>query len=902
MSRAGRCVAALLLLAAGCGPVRPPAAAPSGPSALWPAPAADPVPAPRDLVLVVPGAGGSQRDLSIAVTATEARPATAGFQVRAWLQQRDLQPSQIARQRRAVTDLMHWEVDGDGARIRLRAVVQSPEQARQPAVTERLVVEADLDPAAGPPTGITRIHSQPPWRRTDLPLPGRLAAGPATVAHEIQSGSGPVQRHERVVTAWLSREPQAVPGGPWSRSGDGRIAIGMDGTIEAVLADRPTDAGEGPHARRLLAAPVPGRFAGIALDYEGPAAVPVPVRLVVHLRSGGRWSAASVPLAAGARRVWLPASAFSDGSAVLRDLDGVGIGLTSGHGAGLVRMRIVAIEPWRAVPAAPAELTVAADPATTRVRNGVATIGPGLFGVHAVGPTPAASAAALRGLGIGSVRVIEHTGFAPLTGPPGRDGARSTVDAVGCDPADTVDCWAHGLLSFPPWGSGTTAFIARMRAFGESVGRHGPAAGVTRWEVFNEPFMWARHINLPDGRLRDPTQHGYLPMGLSAQVYIDSFRAAADGARGSGIRLGGPSSAELAADDWRHLEGFVLPIVRGAGDDLAFVAEHHYQGDPRAFAAQFAVLQAAVAPFRRTPLEVWNTECNDLEDRPGRLDTPEQVERAQVLARRRAWYHVAEIAEHVAHGFDHTRGRAIHALWQGRLDEADAAALRLLRDLRGAPIAIDAPAAVAAAGARGATTGSVVVATRAAATVRLPGLGRWAVAAEALAVPADGLIGALPLAILPTGGDPDPATGATAVVRDGEDLVLTLPAHGAVALRLADLPPAAARHETMAWAADAAGRGALWRLAPGSGLELALPALPAAGDRRLVLVAEDLDPGEAVASIGGMTVPLAAPPGGLRVVHGRLPAGTAGTIRIRTAAGSDGWRLAAIGVLVSDLR
>ncbi len=899
MSRVGWCAAALFVLAVGCGPVREPEVTTRGPSPLWPLPADTIRAGAEQVVLVLPGAGGTHRDLSLALTATAAKPATAGFQVRAWLQQRDLQPSQIARQQRQVTDLMRWERQGDDWRIRLRSVVRTPAQARQPAVVERLVVEADLHPTDDLPSGITRVHSQPPWRRTDLPLPGRLAAGTATITHVIQTGDGPERSATRAITAWLSVEPVEIPGGPWSRSGDGRIAIGDDGTIDALLADRPTDAGEGPVARRLLAQPVVGIFASLVVAYDGPASVPVPARLGIHLRSGGRWLATTLPLAAGPHRIELPASAFVGEGGVLQDIDGVGIGLTSGHGPGAVRLRIRSLEPLAVGPAAERTWTVAVDPRRTRERNGVATIGPGLFGVHAVGPAPAASAAELRELGIGSLRVIEHTGFGPLTGPPGRDGVRATVAVVGSDPADTVDCWSHGLLSFPPWGTGTAAFIARMRAFGESVGRHGPAAGVVRWEVFNEPFMWARHINLPNGPLRDPTQHGYLPMALSAQVYIDSFRAAADGARGSGIRLGGPSSAELAADDWRHLEGFVLPIVRGCGDDLAFVAEHHYQGDPRAFAAQFAVLQAAAAPFRRTPLEIWNTECNDLEDRPGRLDTPERLERAQVLARRRAWYHVAEIAEHIAHGFDHTRGRAIHALWQGRLDEADAAALRLLRDLRGAPIAIDAPAEVAAAGARGATTGSVVIAARAAATVRLPGLGRWAVAAEALTAPADGLIAALALPILPEASPSAGAPGVTRIARDGDDLVLVLPAHGAVALRLAELPPAVARRETLAWAADAAGRGALWRLAAGEALDLRLPAIPSGSDHRLVVIAEDLQAGEAVAEIGGVEVPLSAPIGGLRMAMLRIPARSPAVIRIRTATGSDGWRLAALGVLAA---
>jgi hypothetical protein len=208
---------------------------------------------------------------------------------------------------------------------------------------------------------------------------------------------------------------------------------------------------------------------------------------------------------------------------------------------------------------------------------------------------------------------------------------------------------------------------------------------------------------------------------------------------------------------------------------------------------------------------------------------------------------------------------------------------------------------VAAAGARGATTGTVVVAVRAPGTVRLPGLGRWTVAAEALAVPADGLIAALAVPVLPTGTDLDAASGATAVARDGDDLVLVLPAHGAVALRLADLPPPAVRRETMAWAGDADGRGALWRLAPGRTVDLRIPAtMSPASDHRLVVIAEDLQPGEAVAELGGVAVPLIPAEGGLRVVMLPVAAERAGTIRIRTAAGSDGWRLAALGILATE--
>jgi hypothetical protein len=845
-----------------------------------------------DLIIALPGAGGAARDLYLSVPWTGSAPATSAFAVRAWLQQTDLQPSQISKQQRTVTDVMRFERIPDGWSFRLRAVIQSPAQARQPAVVERLIIDGVLATTDQVPTGLTRVWSQPPWRRTDLPLPGSLFTGQTTITHETAIGDKEPTTVPRSMAAWMSQEPRPVVGGAWSRSGDGRIAIDdTTGAIVAHLHERPSDAGEGPMARRHFAAPVAGNFDGVEIDYVAES-VAAPTRLNVAVRCAGQWQQASVPLAAGTRTVRVPAADMAGEGSLLVDPDGVGIGLTSGHGAGAVRLRIAAI---RLIPAAAKRLgptVVQVDLAHTRVRNGIDRVGPGLFGVHATGGIKPETAESLKTMGIGSVRTIEHTGFAPYTGPPGRDGAKQIVAAVGCDPLDTVDCWSHGLLSFPPWGGDRDGFAKRIAAFAASLKTHGPAAGIVRWEFFNEPFMWARHINLPDKRLTDPSQHGYLPADLCAQVYTQLFTAAAAELRGSGIRMGGPSSAEVTADDWRHLEQFVLPVIRGGGADFTFLAEHHYQGDPRQFAAQYAVVQAAVAAFRG-PIEVWNTECNDLADRPGSLDTPEKLDRAKSLAQRRAFYHISEICDHIAEGFDHTRGRSVHALWSGTLDIADAQALRLMRQLRGQPMPVSIPEGIpghrsrlAAAATRDGTQGTLVLASRTGDVISLPGL-RGHIAGMTVLVADDKDLLRLE--------QRDPPTGT--------DIQIVLKPFEAIAIALNDLPTATPQRETVRWAADAQGRGALWRLGGGGSLDLQVHGMPPAGRANLLVIAEDADGDEASCIVAGAdaAIPLPRSDGALRIRRIPLTSHAADMqLSVKTAADADGWRLCALGIETID--
>lgn len=789
---------------------------------------------------------------------------------RFWLQQTGMQPSHISRQKREVT-LDTLAVTPEGVSGPVLVEVTVPAQLGQPAITDRFELRLNLAPQPGEPLPNLRTdYSTPSWRRIDLPLAGELLRGEVAVVWTHTRGAAETRKEFRLdgLGSW---QPLAAPGGPWTTRGDGTAVLTRTGEshrFSAVLPTRRTDAADGVSFQQLWPERRDLRAANAFLvTYRVETPHPLAAYDLEFEESPGTWYVArrALPLAtAGTHTTLIPFSGLAQSG---WDMDhwftptsvgGQRVAVRSGEGIGAVSLDLLSIEAvlaqapglparaWSQAPAEPARIGVALD--RVRVRHGVRGVPDGLFGAHVVGLPEDAAVPLPRG--VRHARTIVHANFAGRPGARDRDEARDYFPRLDGAPGDRLmESWTWGpLFGYPHWLENPSASVRPVAEyFAALAAAHGPATGapdaLRRIEFWNEPFMWARHINLPGGKLADSTQHTYLPGKLSADAYVLLFNAASDAARSidPAIQLGGPSSASFNADDWRHLTDFVLPLVTGAGERLSFVAEHHYQGRGPQFAAEYDVFQAAsvAAVGRRVP--VWNTECNDLADTPGAQDQPIDFS-PNGSSRRRAVYHLGEILAHLQEGFDHTRGRAVHALWKGRFaKQGEADAFALMDGLRGelVPVSSDDPHLLATATRLSATAdakGSVVLYNDGphARVIVLPGLAAHVESGTELFF--------------------DPAADTTlralAFEKHGDDVRLTLPALGAAALTLRELPAARDQHETVRYA-----RGALWRIAPGESLALEVPEATL-GARRVRYVAEEIGEGEATLRLGPVTVTL----------------------------------------------
>lgn len=237
-----------------------------------------------------------------------------------------------------------------------------------------------------------------------------------------------------------------------------------------------------------------------------------------------------------------------------------------------------------------------------------------------------------------------------------------------------------------PKASNVDATVKGVRAFYRDLASRAWVPGddynpVRKLEVWNEPFIWARHVNMgfrnPPGKRAwtDPTQIGSLPAQLIADVYSKIFLAAVDGARSANkhVQLGGPSAAAFTYDDYAHFQDFVGPFIDQCIGKLDFLTEHHYHGDPASFAASYDVAKAYCDVKHHKRVPIYNTECND-------LGGP---------AVARAYYNTRDILECIRVCPDIAKGRAIHALWGGYLRNSGTEnAMILLNTLRGKRIAL----------------------------------------------------------------------------------------------------------------------------------------------------------------------------------------------------------------------
>ena len=430
------------------------------------------------------------------------------------------------------------------------------------------------------------------------------------------------------------------------------------------------------------------------------------VAVAVALRAGdGRWQqVTSAAYLLGSESQFIVRLADFDVDP--RAITGIAIGVDNADGVGdvtFVVRKIELVQTGAAKPSARTRSRIVIDPATAWSINGTSRVPKGLFGFHDVGESkPRAPKAGelpeeayLQAIRPGFLRPLAHVGMGgtkPLTDaevrehlsnrPAHREGVllnrAKAADAVdGVLWTHTFDLWARPAWMDEPIEKTVTGAQAFYRNLAADAYVPGDEDNLLRsFEVLNEPFMWARHINMgklnPAGKKAwtDPTQYGYVPAKLGADVWSSIFLAASKGAKGvnPNVRLGGPSCPEFAMDDYGMFETYVAPILDQCHDQLDFLTEHHYGGNPRTFAAGYEVVTAwcDVKFNRRIPVYV--TETNDL----------------GASSAGKASYNIEDILTCVRQSPDKVKGRALHALWDGYLnDEGELHAYTLLSPLRG---------------------------------------------------------------------------------------------------------------------------------------------------------------------------------------------------------------------------
>ncbi|TVR39823.1 MAG: hypothetical protein EA402_14265 [Planctomycetota bacterium] len=347
------------------------------------------------------------------------------------------------------------------------------------------------------------------------------------------------------------------------------------------------------------------------------------------------------------------------------------------------------------------------------------------------------------------------------------------------------------------------------------------------------------------------------------------------------LRFAGPSSSGFGSDDWRQLTNFVLPIVKETYDLLDAIAEHHYQGRGRQFAAEWLVADAAIQAIAGRSIPIWNTETNDLSDTPGGWGSSDDRP-ARAAERKRAAYQIDEILAHLQFIPHLARGRAIHMLHRGRfLNPGEAAALQFLAPLRGTLVTVESsdPRLSVVAAHDGEALQIIVYNDR-----HHPIAIEWTEAQ--------------PQALRQLIWD---AENGTRVI-DLDAPPATIPPLGAVHYRLDGPPPQTMRQRQIrpARAADNS-PGILLELPPGSARELIFANLPSGYAKEIWVVSEGLRlGGGSLVLANGQEININIPHDGLRKIRRiPLPHGVdlSQGLQIRAHADGVGWRLAALSAV-----
>ncbi|GEM_PF-3045041 len=371
------------------------------------------------------------------------------------------------------------------------------------------------------------------------------------------------------------------------------------------------------------------------------------------------------------------------------ELQSVQIGVANGTGIGRVSLKITGLEllerPEGNV--SPEMSRIVLHPSVIRSFNGVDTVPAGLFGFHDVGHNKVNTPKNhdndpmdfLEEIQPGLLRPLTHTGFNGGHGTS--DFFRDKAAKLG---ASELVVWTHtmDLWARPPWMDGNfEGFLSNVEAFYGNVAKNSwspdhPERVLRYFEVWNEPFMWGRHINmgfrLPRGvrDVTDDTQFGYIPGKVGAEKWSQIFMAAVKGAKevNPHIQLGGPSAPGLSSHNYADYRNYTERIIQEVGEELDFFTEHHYGGNPLVIAAEYEVVRSAFHTLHGRKVPVINTEANDL----GASDAG------------KALYNLTEILHLINTQPDVAKGRALHALWSGHLrSSGERDAWRLMAPLRG---------------------------------------------------------------------------------------------------------------------------------------------------------------------------------------------------------------------------
>ena len=349
---------------------------------------------------------------------------------------------------------------------------------------------------------------------------------------------------------------------------------------------------------------------------------------------------------------------------------------------------------------APALPSVVVHPDTIISLNDADMIPKGLFGHHDVGESnprqgdrDVSPTDYMRDINPGFLRPLSHVGFGPnAQGLPGKTFIERARAAKALD--NFVWCHTVDLFARPDWmDQGADVWEKKVGLFYRDLASkmwtpenpgsdEQPGRYLRKLEVWNEPFFWGRHINIgpqtPAGKKKytDPTQHGYMPGKLGAEVYARFYNAAAENAKAVNphVMMGAISNASFNGDHWGNLFNYAGRIIDQTADNIDFLTEHHYGGHPESYAASYEVVTAYMDLKHNKRVPIYNTESNNL----GASDAA------------KAEYNIRDILECIRRSPDKVKGRALHALWWGYLrDKGEYDLYHILRDVRGKLVKVE---------------------------------------------------------------------------------------------------------------------------------------------------------------------------------------------------------------------